>query len=287
VRTLPLPILLCLALLAPGGAGAQLYRWTDAEGRLHVTDDLSRVPPEQRALAEQPRASRSTWNRVSTPLPETAGDTGAPGGPRGARRHIIPVQRAGLELSVVATLNGRTPARFLVDTGATLNTVPLGVVEQLGIQVDEHTPVTVLAGVSGEPILVPVVTLREVSLGGATVADVEMAVLDTLDFGLLGMPFFNHFRVTTDPASGVLRLEEIDLAAVEGVYGGYPESYWRARFAMLHEIQARIAAFRAGVPSTHGGLLERVERAERYWREQAEQLEHRASLAGVPRAWRD
>jgi hypothetical protein len=286
-RWLP-SVLAGLLVACPLLARAELYRWTDGEGRVHVTDDLSRVPPEHRALATVPRASDATWNRIEPPA---SAEPPAPGGPeraaRRASRHVIPVQRAGLELSVVATLNDRSRAWFKVDTGATINTIPRRVVKELGIAIDDSTPVTVLAGISGTPVMVPIVTVGSVSLRGAVVHDVEMAVLDTLDYGLLGMPYFNHFLVSMDPSRGALTLDEIDLDAVEGVYGGYGEGYWRARFHMLRDMLTRVSSARQRVPSTHATLLERVDRAEQYWRGQLADLETRASRAGVPRAWRE
>jgi predicted aspartyl protease len=280
-----LPLL--VALLLPLAAGAQLYQWTDDEGKLHVTDDLSRVPPQHRALAGQPRATEMNWNQLPpASLPE-AGREASPARGDAPRRWFIPIQRAGLEVGVVATLNERTRARFAVDTGASVNTIPRRVVEELGIPIDERTPVTTIAGISGKPTVVPVVTLDRVSLRGASVEGVEMAVLDTLPYGLLGMPYFNHFKVSMDPSRGILALEEIDLEAVDGIYGGYGERYWRNRFAELREALQRIETYRKTTPSTHTGSLERLDELERYWRGQNEELESRASRAGVPRSWRD
>jgi predicted aspartyl protease len=278
---------LALALLLPFAASAQLYRWTDAEGRLHVTDDLSRVPPEHRPLAEQPRATDANWNQLG-PAPDRAARTEAPpAGTAGGKRHVIPVERAGLELTVFATLNGRARARFTVDTGASVNTIPRRVVEELGIPIDESTPVTAVVGISGRPALVPVVTVDRVSLRNASVENVEMAVLDTMSYGLLGMPYFNHFKVAMDPSQGTLALEEIDLNSVEGVYGGYGERYWRSRFAMMRGMLEQIEAYREDVPSTHTGILEKLDAVEQYWQGQYDELEAKASRARVPRAWRD
>lgn len=279
------------ALLAAPPVQAQLYRWVDEQGRLHVTDDLSRVPPSirDRVASDSADDRRAPAAPAPTPAARPAKPASEPPGEPAEepRRHVIPVQRAGLEFAVEARLNGRYRAHFKVDTGATINTVPRHVVDELGIQIDTSTPVTVVAGISGEPMLVPVVTLDEVRLGDASVERVEAVVLDTLRYGLLGMPFFNHFRVHTDPAAGRLELEEIDLSAIDGVYGGYGEEYWRSRFRMVRAQLAQVAAYRARLPEEFGELHERLDSAERYWREQYESLELRASRDGVPRAWRE
>lgn len=301
--------LLSALLQLPHAADAQLYRWVDERGRVHMTDDLSRVPAVIRARVERESAREEPEPASpAAPLPGTADpadlvqpmpaiepapDATPAAAPAGRdetpkpRRYVIPVARAGLELSVNAELNGRINAPFKVDTGASINTIPRSLVDELGIVIDDSTPIAVVAGISGQPVLVPVVTLRQVRIGDAVVERVDAAVLETMSYGLLGMPFFNNFRVQTDPAAGQLTLEEIDLATVDGVYGGYGEGYWRSRFAMIREQLAHINSYRVRIPEEFGELHARLDTAEAYWRAQYEMLELRASREGVPRAWRD
>ena len=59
-----------LAVSLPGASAADLYQWVDGSGRVHMTDDLSQVPVEQRAGArvpvdetETPESSR--WNHLN------------------------------------------------------------------------------------------------------------------------------------------------------------------------------------------------------------------------------
>ena len=51
-----------LTLASP--TGAEIYRWTDARGNVHFSQDLSQVPPERRRrpppLGPTPAASSST-----------------------------------------------------------------------------------------------------------------------------------------------------------------------------------------------------------------------------------
>jgi hypothetical protein len=116
---------------------------------------------------------------------------------------------------------------------------------------------------------------------------VDAAVLDTMPYGLLGMPFFNHFRTSVDPVHGRLTLEEIDLDGIEGIYGGYDRGYWVGRFAMIRMTLERIDWYRAQIPEEFTEFVGRLEEVERYWLAQYEDLELRASQAGVPRAWRE
>ncbi len=61
------PRILCLAALAASlavpaapaaPAGAEIYRWRDAQGNEHFTTDLNQVPPDQRDAAARGRPSR-------------------------------------------------------------------------------------------------------------------------------------------------------------------------------------------------------------------------------------
>jgi hypothetical protein len=277
--------LLLSAVLAVPAEGGELYRWTDERGRVHFTDDLTRVPPRYRD-----RATESAFpdSRVTTPAapaaraPAAEAQTPAP-----ATRHVIQVEKAGLEVTVAATLNGRLTVPFTVDTGAMINTLPRPVAEELGLLGEEEGRKVVVVGVSGEPMVVPIVRLRQVEVGGAIVEELDAAVLDTLNVGLLGMPFFRHFRVNLDPIEGVMELEKVDLSKVDGLYGGYPESYWRGSFrTVAHQLEV-IGKYRRRIPRGFEQLHEKLDSAERYWRSEGERLEVEASRAGVPRAWRE
>ena len=190
-------------------------------------------------------------------------------------------------MRVFASLNGGRGIPFIVDTGAMLNTIPREAVQELGIRIGEDSPVTAVTGIGGKTMLVPVVTIRTVDLGGAIVENVEMAVLDTMSSGLLGMPFFNNFKVQTDPSRGTLTIEELDLNAIEGIYGGHDEKTWRRKFGWVRYQRNRLKTYRHELPDEYITVHERLERSEIYWEQQLELLEMKASRAGVPRAWRE
>ena len=271
---------------------AEVYTWTDGQGQVHMTDDLGNVPAPYRRAAEKAGrekiADPPAWNAV----------TPAPGGDKRAnpaairkkragrpRKHVLGVSVAGREMRVTAELDG-TRVPFIVDTGAMTCTIPMWAVREMGIEFDEDTPRIFVTGISGKPMMVPVITVGVVRVGSAEVEDVEMAVLDTQSTGLLGMTFFNHFKVSTDPARGLLTLEEIDLNAVAGVYGGLGERAWRNKFAYLNAMLAKVESHR-GNPQSYPELEEQLDGMQDYWEGQLDALELKASRAGVPRAWRE
>ena len=300
----------CAVLCAlAAGARADLYRWTDAQGRVHVTDDRSQIPrgavvtvqptrvrppsPDSEAAPAAPVRGASSGSRGSAPVREShqpvlAVEPAAPA--REATVHVLRFQRAGQEISLDVALADRVHCDFKVDTGASLNTIPAWAVKELGIDIDADTPTISLVGISGKPARVPLVMIPSVRIGSVYVENVEMAVLDTMSSGLLGMPFFNNFQVNIDPAQGELRLTEIDLAKVDGVYGGMGEDAWRQRFAQLHHRLALIRTAREKVPDESATVaeryLERLDEEEAKVQSQLETLEDRAQAAGVPSSWR-
>ena len=281
-----------LALLIAGPAaswGQELYRWTDAEGQVHWVDDPTRIPAPYRrnavpggfpepeiAPAPVPAAPSPTSVAPVPPSPEAA-----------PRRYSIPIEKAGLEIYVPATLNGRTTVPLKVDTGAMVNTIPRSIAEDLDLPLGPTARTIGVVGVSGERMVVPVVRLRSVEVGGAVVENVDAAVLDTMAVGLLGMPFFRHFRVEVDPSRGRLNLEEIDLDSVPGLYGGYPEGYWRRSFRTVQAELDQIDEIRARLPGEYSDLHRRLDDSEAKVRAEYERLELEASRAGVPTAWRE
>jgi clan AA aspartic protease (TIGR02281 family) len=300
IRLLWLLVLAAPCLLA-APASAEVYTWTDERGQVHMTDDLSTVPPQYRKGAERPDQAEASldrrWNHLPRESPAWKG-AAAPSaqaavapGPGGARRHVLHVERAGREMVVRATLDGGVQVPFVVDTGAMLNTIPLWAVRQLGLEFDADTASTTIVGIGGQPMTVPVVTIRRVKIRSVVVENVEMAVLDTMSKGLLGMTFFNNFRVSTDPIAGTLTLEEIDLNAVEGIHGGLDEKAWRNKFKQIHHQIAQLERSRENIPGEFETIAtpyrERVDEELAYWEHQLNLLEAKASRAGVPQTWRE
>ncbi|MEE9282150.1 MAG: aspartyl protease family protein [Myxococcota bacterium] len=198
---------LLLGTLIASPAWADIYKWVDAQGRLHFTDDPASVPAAHgaRSVDAAPRDTR--WNvmeREASVRTERASSSEATSG-----KHVVRLEKSGLQLRVRVMLNNAVSASFVVDTGAMMNSIPRSLIDKLGIRIDARTPRVEVRGITGQAQLAPVVTLRNVKLGGAVVEQVEVVVLDSLDTGLLGMSFFNHFRVQIDPVRELLTLEEI------------------------------------------------------------------------------
>jgi len=287
-------------LLSPAPALAgEIYRWTDESGRVHFTEDLSRVPRDQRpaarsaarqeAEAAAEAGAPSPINRYdtseahpSTPAP-AARDPGG-GGSEARRVHRVKVERAGTALLVAARVNDRLVVPFLVDTGASDVMLPQWAAERLGLADSGRTREYLTAnGVVEEPVAL----LGSVELGGARVEDVPASVSSSMEVGLLGLSFFNHFTYHVDAAEGVLTLVPNDLAERGGIRGGRSPAQWRAEFAGLRRRLARLEAERRAAGSNASSRLERLERERRELERQMELLEAEADQARVPLDWRE
>jgi clan AA aspartic protease (TIGR02281 family) len=277
-----------LACLAAAPVAAQIYRWTDEEGRLHATSDPSRVPARHRARAEADAAAPPGQDRLQRiEGPER------PAG-RAARRprpgrdavYTIPVERAGTALRVVANVNGRANVPFLVDTGASDVVIPRAVADRLGLGITESTRTQLYQTANGI-VEAPVVVLDSISLGGALAEGVPASVSDQMPVGLLGLSFFNHFSYHVDPAAGLVTLRPNQLAEEGWLRGGRSESEWRIAFSQLRQRIAGVEERMASLTPAHSRLLEELATERDRLEGQVVELEVEADRAGVPRPWRE
>lgn len=187
-----------LGLAAP--AVAQLYTWTDANGVVHYTADLSSIPLQHRpadvAPPEPPPAARpaqgwQTWGVITPAAPSTSSIT----------VEFVP----GEPIVISARLNG-VPVALLLDTGADRTLLSPAAVERAGygrMIVPGGAAVRIL-GVTGSA-MASIVTVPLLDVAGARIGPLSLIVHDaglgSLD-GLLGRDVLDAFTVTIDTAGG-------------------------------------------------------------------------------------
>jgi clan AA aspartic protease (TIGR02281 family) len=113
------------------------------------------------------------------------------------------------QIPLTAVLNGRTYQQFIVDTGASLVTIPRSTAEELGLDIDSQNPVRKIYTAGGVKYA-PEVTLSSITVEGWEVADLKALVLDLPNqsgWGLLGMNYLRRFRMDINTENGVLLLE--------------------------------------------------------------------------------
>jgi clan AA aspartic protease (TIGR02281 family) len=282
---------LLIVALGSGLARAEIYQWTDSAGRVHFTQNLGQVPPQHRAAAEAgakaPR--RDPVQRVQTyanpAAPDPGGGTALGMQPDSDKSYRIAVSRAGTGMLVQVLLNGTTSAPFLIDTGASDVLVPKSVADRLGLQAGPNTRTKRYATANGV-VTHPVVMLRSVALGGAVVENVPASITPGLQFGLLGLSFFNHFTYNIDAAQGIVTLKPNHLAEAGSIRGGRSEAQWRSEYRNLRMRIANIAAERARTPATHSREHRRLEARATDLERELKLLEGEADQARAPMAWR-
>jgi clan AA aspartic protease (TIGR02281 family) len=274
---------LAAALLAVAGpAHAEIYRWTDAQGRIHFTERIEQVPPEYRNAARESASAPAAPDRVHTYSGSPNEQPAAAPAHRSPRGEIeIPFTKLGPLMRVEARVDDSVSIPFLIDTGASGVSIPNSYLERLGVRIRADTPrirVTTANGIATRPMIM----LRSVQIGDARVENLAAAVDPGLEFGLLGGTFFNNYIYRVDAARGVMTL-----VANDQMRGGLGEEQWRERFESFTDPLARLEAYLRD----HTYLDKREHEALTARRAQLEEglreLEHAADELGVPQGWRE
>jgi clan AA aspartic protease (TIGR02281 family) len=267
-------IALLIALTNADSALAEIYRWTDEQGKLHFTQSLQQVPPRYReqALGQRPAKRSGSFQTYDNSIEQNRRLSG--------KRHRIPFIREGSLMRVDALVNGHQQMPFLVDTGASSVSIPASAARQLGILVGPDTPRITVRTANGL-IQVPLVRLDAVELGGARVEGLMATVNPTMNIGLLGGAFFNHFTYGVDPAAGMITLERN-----HAVVSGLGEHHWRRQFQGLRESLAELEAYLDTHEGLHEGRREELEQKRAELRGQLDALMVEANRDNIPSAWR-
>ncbi len=280
-------ILLCIALLAvlilP--SHAEMYKWVDEKGTVHFTDDLSAIPEKFRENAETRKPSKE----ISTPRPMEKSKPSVPAKSAELDGISVDLVRKHELLLAEVVLNGRIRQYFIVDTGASFTLINKPTARELGIIVDDNTPFIPIFTASSL-IFTPLVTLSSIRVGDAEVENVDVLIynMPSESAGLLGNSFLNKFKVVLDSMNGKMTLYSMQGTPSPDRPGGYGRDYWAGQFRFYNRNLEQLKTLKAKIESKGAsGELARVQNAIRYFENQLNELERKASFAGVPRNWRE
>lgn len=181
MKAIVVALLLVLGLAAP--TTAQVYRWTDDDGVIHLTTDASRIPAAQRDKVDVLEASP----RETVESPRSAGSVRA---------------APGSAIFADAHLNG-VPLTLLVDTGAERTVIAPAVLARAGFDLTQGRQVQ-LRGVTGTARAVEIVVQR-FDIAGAQIGPLGIVAHDIPGLGadgLLGRDVLEQFVLTVDPVRG-------------------------------------------------------------------------------------
>jgi clan AA aspartic protease (TIGR02281 family) len=112
------------------------------------------------------------------------------------------------QIPVTASINQTTSQEFIVDTGASMVTIPFSTARDLGIVISVRNPRRKVFTAGGE-IYAPEVLLDSVTLEGFETYNVKALVMDIPDqpgLGLLGLNYLRRFRMDLNTDEGLLML---------------------------------------------------------------------------------
>ena len=263
----------------------EVYKWVDERGTIHFADDLSNVPEKFRGDAEKrniPGESNGLEVKDKparpAPIPKTTQ-------PEGIEINLLRQH----ELMVAEViLNDRLKQHFVVDTGASFTLISRQAARDLDLRIDETTPFIPVFTVSSL-IFTPLVTLKSMRVGKVEMENVDALIHDMPSGqGLLGNSFLNRFRVVLDPYLGKMTIYSTEGISSPDRPGGYDRGYWTGQFRFYNRIledlkKAKMQSERKGASSE----LNRLDNSIRYFENRLDELERKASAAGVPRSWRE
>ena len=192
---------LCLCLISLNGnllPAAEFYRWVDENGVVHFTDNMHNIPEKQRGGVNRIQAKESP--RAAEPAPR-----------KEATKASIPFEKQGQVVVIEAMLNGKTPVKLIVDTGATYTMISAATAKELAIEPngsERRLPIQTANGM----IQAPLTSLESINVGGVEMKNLAAVIHDALPnsqvAGLLGLNFLSNFRMDIDTQKGLLHLEK-------------------------------------------------------------------------------
>jgi clan AA aspartic protease (TIGR02281 family) len=273
-----------LAVLTPSSYG-EMYKWVDERGTVHFTDDLLNIPEKYREDAETRKPPKET----STPKPQEKPQPLLPEKVSEPEGMSVDLVRSGEVSFVEVVLNEKITQHFIVDTGASFTVISREAANELGITIDDNTPFIPITTASSV-IFNPLVTLRSLRVGQAEVENVDALVhnLPGRSSGLLGNSFLSKFKVVLDSIQGKMTLYSLQGTPSPDRPGGYGRDFWSSQFRLYTGALDELNRMKRRYEGKGGASSElvRINNAIRHFENQLTELDRRASLAGVPRNWR-
>jgi clan AA aspartic protease (TIGR02281 family) len=150
------------------------------------------------AMKEYPAALNDKIKNLQNQISDLKGQEG---------KIVINFSPGSRQIQLTAILNRSSYQKFIVDTGASMVTIPRATAQELGLAIpNPKRKVFTAGGVQ----YAPEVNISSITIDGWEVKNVKALVLDIPnqpDWGLLGLNYLQQFRMDMNMEEGVLSLE--------------------------------------------------------------------------------
>jgi len=166
---------------------------------LALTEDDWETAERLLAARDFPPAFRDQVRSLQAQISELKGQQG---------KIIIRFAPGTRQIPVTASINQEISQDFIVDTGASMVTIPFSTARNLGIVISVRNPRRTVFTASGE-LLAPEVVLDSITLEGFETYNVKALVMDIPNqpgWGLLGLNYLRRFRMDLNTDEGLLML---------------------------------------------------------------------------------
>lgn len=122
---------------------------------------------------------------------------------------VIEFNPGAIKIPVNVRLNERVSRKFIIDTGASVTTIPPSAAEAIGVDVDRLTVKRRFFGAGGE-YMAPVIKLESLAIDHLVIYDLSVLIVELPhdgQLGLLGMDFLSRFKMDLNSDAGILILE--------------------------------------------------------------------------------
>jgi predicted aspartyl protease len=276
--------------------GMQLYRWTDEEGTVHMTEDPSTIPPQFRNQTQKKHLTPATESDPAMPAQPYSAAINTAKPSDGLKRFDIPFQ--GFEgtarrIIIPVTFNESITANLLVDTGAPGLMISPQLAEKLGLADEKETNLKITAGGIGGSVPALLAVVDSVRIGEATSEFLPATItpIPSEAFeGLVGMDFLANYRISIDNVRNVLTFEE--MTTRQDRPGGHDEHWWRSNFRIIEHQKAELRRYLTSLQNTNtpSNETETMKQLAKSQYDAAEKLQSRleryASDNAVPSDWR-
>jgi hypothetical protein len=224
--------------------GTDFYKWIDENGLVHITDNMSQVPPQyrdqvdkknpqmnaspdgaiqQNGNRERPKRTASGLKHFEVPYLAFEGTS---------RRIIIPVK-----------FNESIEARLLLDTGSPSLMISPKLASRLGfLDGDDDSKLKIKAAGIGGSVTGILVVVDSIRVGDAhsEFLPATVAKIPSNEFeGLVGMDFMSNYKIGIDTDHNVVAFDE--LAPQADRPGGHDEAWWRDNFQYFTQLRTESA----------------------------------------------